>query len=59
MKFSSAILLSLPVIVSAVPTLPVGKRITDLAATKQNDLVNGLPCKPLTVIFARGTVSPG
>jgi hypothetical protein len=30
-----------------------------LTDTTQNDLTNGTPCKALTVLFARGTDSPG
>lgn len=30
-----------------------------LTDTTQNDLTNGSPCKALTVLFARGTDSPG
>lgn len=36
------------------PLLP--RALTD---TTQNDLTNGSPCKALTVLFARGTDSPG
>ncbi|KAE8442763.1 hypothetical protein EG329_002851 [Mollisiaceae sp. DMI_Dod_QoI] len=31
----------------------------DLTSTTQNDVVNGAPCRELTVIFARGTDSAG
>lgn len=31
----------------------------NLTSDTQNDLVDGLPCKEITVIFARGTTSPG
>jgi cutinase len=31
----------------------------DFSSTTQNDLTNGTPCRAITVIFARGTVSPG
>ncbi|EHK96305.1 putative Cutinase [Glarea lozoyensis 74030] len=54
MKLTLLILLPLA---TAFP-LSLFKR-ADLTLTTQNDLLNGTPCKPLTVIFARGTTSPG
>ncbi|KAH6679396.1 putative cutinase [Halenospora varia] len=61
MRFSPLFLSLLP-LASAFPLdIPILRSILprDLAATTQNDLVNGTPCKKITVIFARGTTSPG
>jgi hypothetical protein len=33
--------------------------VRDLTSDTQNDLINGTPCKEITVIFARGTDSSG
>ncbi|KAG9229896.1 putative cutinase [Amylocarpus encephaloides] len=40
-------------------SLDLLKRVADLSLDTQNDLSNGTPCKPITVIFARGTLSEG
>ncbi|KAF8850809.1 cutinase-domain-containing protein [Acephala macrosclerotiorum] len=56
------ILLTLLPLAAASPLLPSILRSLlprDLTSTTQNDLVDGSPCKELTVIFARGTDSPG
>ncbi|KAH8684524.1 cutinase-domain-containing protein [Tricladium varicosporioides] len=61
MRLSPFILTLLP-LASAFPLdIPILRSILprDLTATTQNDLVNGTPCKKVTVIFARGTTSPG
>jgi cutinase len=59
MKFTPT-LLSLLIVPfsSAFPLSSLFKR-ADLTSTTQNDLLNGTPCKAVTVIFARGTTSPG
>ncbi|KAH9214871.1 putative cutinase [Leptodontidium sp. 2 PMI_412] len=54
-----ALLTLLPLTTSSPLNLSLFKRATDLTLTSQNDLTNGTPCKALTIIFARGTVSPG
>ncbi|KAH7308345.1 putative cutinase [Rhexocercosporidium sp. MPI-PUGE-AT-0058] len=54
-----ALLTLLPFASSSPLDLSLVKRATDLTLTSQNDLTNGTPCKALTIIFARGTVSPG
>jgi len=60
MKFTVTLLslLILP-LVSASPFLSLLKRVTDLTSYTQNDLVNGTPCLALTIIYARGSTSPG
>lgn len=58
MRFStSALLVALP-LASGFPFSSLFKR-ADLSSTTQNDIVNNAPCKPLTIIFARGTNSAG
>jgi len=60
MKFTSSLLsLLIPSLISAFPLASLFKRVTDLNATTQNDLTNGTPCLPLTIVYARGTNSPG
>ncbi|PVH77536.1 carbohydrate esterase family 5 protein [Cadophora sp. DSE1049] len=56
-----AFLTLIPLTTSSPLSIPSSllKRATDLTLTSQNDLTNGTPCKALTIIFARGTVSPG
>jgi cutinase len=56
MHFTLSLLL-IP-LATAFPLSSLLKR-ADLSLTTQNDLLNGTPCKALTVIFARGTSSPG
>jgi hypothetical protein len=60
MKFATYLLsfLILP-LVSAFPFFTLSKRVTNLTSETQNDLVNGTPCLELTIIYARGTNSPG
>lgn len=61
MQLPLAIITILP-LAAASPLLPSILRSLfprDLNSTTQNDLVDGSPCKELTVIFARGTDSPG
>lgn len=59
MKFNVPLALTLTTVTSAFPFLPLTARVTNLDSTTQSDLLNGTPCKPLTIIFARGTSSPG
>ena len=61
MKFSTTALsfTIIPLITAFPLNLPSLFGRADLASTTQNDLLNGSPCKAVTVIFARGTVSPG
>ena|SRR5438105_1576215 len=58
MKFTSALVSLLAIHLSSAFPLSLSRR-ADLSSTTQNDLLNGTPCKPVTVIFARGTTSPG
>lgn len=64
--YLSIALLALPLLTAAFPfplsylssrSSVLARR--NLTSDTQNDLVNGLACKEITVIFARGTVSPG
>jgi len=60
MRFS--VLLALVTLATALPfDLSSIKSlfIRDLTSDTQNDLIDGTPCKEITVIFARGTDSPG
>lgn len=60
MKLSTILLTVLP-LATAFP-LDLGhlfNKRANLTLDTQNDLLNGSPCKAVTVIFARGTVSPG
>ena len=38
---------------------PAGCANVNLAGETRNDIVSGLPCKPFTLIFARGTLESG
>ncbi|KAH8601392.1 putative cutinase, partial [Bisporella sp. PMI_857] len=51
-------LLAILPLTTAFPLLP-SLLSRDLASDTQNDLVNGTPCKKITVLFARGTSSSG
>ncbi|CAG8973967.1 hypothetical protein HYALB_00010087 [Hymenoscyphus albidus] len=61
MKFTPALLSLLAAYATAFPiSLNLfGKRAGDLTLDTQNDLVNGAPCAPVTLIWARGTTAPG
>lgn len=62
MYFSAALITVFVPLIAAFPLeLPSLKSLLsrDLASSTQNDLVNGSPCKAITVLFARGTTSPG
>jgi cutinase len=58
MKLTSSLLALLP-LTTASPLESLFSKRADLTLDTQNDLLNGTPCKALTVIFARGTTSPG
>jgi len=45
-------------LIPLIASTPVVRRQLATSDT-QNDLKNGSPCKPLTIIFARGTVESG
>ncbi|KAF2162193.1 carbohydrate esterase family 5 protein [Zasmidium cellare ATCC 36951] len=53
MKLLSFLLLSLPL----ASTAPISKRLFD--SPFRNDLLNGTPCRAITIIFARGTLEQG
>ena len=59
----SLLLVGLVPLASAFP-LDVSKAFSSilprvLTSDTQNDLIDGTPCKAITVLFARGTTSPG
>ncbi len=58
MKFTSTLLTFL-LAINLSTGLPLALEERDLTSDTQNDLLNGTPCKNYTVIFARGTTSPG
>jgi len=45
-------------LIPLIASTPILRRQLATSNT-QNDLTNGSPCKPLTIIFARGTVEEG
>lgn len=53
MKPLSFLLFSLPLAL----TTPISKRLFD--SPVRNDLLNGTPCRAITIIFARGTLEEG
>lgn len=58
MKFTLT-LVSFLLGISLTEGFPLALEERALNSDTQNDLLNGTPCKNYTIIFARGTTSPG